>query len=79
MGNFAVEKLLAARTSAADEGAIGRMAQRSRDLRARGQDIISLTLGEPDFDTPLHIQQAATAMLAQANQEPSNVLSLLKQ
>jgi len=60
---FAVEQLLAARTSATDEGAIGRMAQRSRDLRAKGEDIVSLTLGEPDFDTPLHIQDAATAAM----------------
>ena len=35
------------------------MAQRSRELRAKGVDIISLALGEPDFDTPLHIREAA--------------------
>ena len=36
------------------------MAQKSRDLRALGHDVVSLTVGEPDFDTPDNIQQAAT-------------------
>jgi aspartate aminotransferase len=35
------------------------MAQKARDLKAQGKDIISLTLGEPDFDTPIHIKDAA--------------------
>jgi len=34
------------------------MANRVRELRAEGKDIISLTLGEPDFDTPIHIKNA---------------------
>lgn len=46
--------------SAADEGAIIRMSQRTRELRAKGHDVVSLTLGEPDFDTPKHIREAAT-------------------
>lgn len=34
-------------------------------LRAQGEDIVNLTIGEPDFDTPLHILQAAqTAMFS---------------
>jgi aspartate aminotransferase len=35
------------------------MAQRSRELKAQGLDIISLSLGEPDFDTPDDIKEAA--------------------
>lgn len=35
------------------------MAQRVMQLKRDGVDVISLTLGEPDFDTPMHIQQAA--------------------
>ena len=35
------------------------MAQKSRELKARGLDIISLSLGEPDFNTPDHIKEAA--------------------
>jgi aspartate/methionine/tyrosine aminotransferase len=29
------------------------------ELRAQGRDIISLGTGEPDFDTPEHIREAA--------------------
>lgn len=40
------------------------MAKLSRELAAQGHDIISLSLGEPDFQTPEHIKQAAVeAML----------------
>ncbi|NMC36913.1 MAG: pyridoxal phosphate-dependent aminotransferase [Bacteroidales bacterium] len=35
------------------------MAQKSRELKARGFDIISLSLGEPDFNTPDYIKEAA--------------------
>jgi aspartate aminotransferase len=60
MSPFETSKLLSRRTAAVEEAAIIRMAQRARDLKARGRDVISLTLGEPDFDTPHHIQAAAT-------------------
>jgi aspartate aminotransferase len=35
------------------------VAAKARALRAAGRDIISLSIGEPDFDTPDHIKQAA--------------------
>jgi len=35
------------------------MARRSRELKAQGIDVISLSLGEPDFTTPDIIKQAA--------------------
>ncbi len=63
MTSFDPSALLTARTRTADEGAIIRMAQKSRDLRAKGMDVVSLTVGEPDFDTPDHIQQEATAAM----------------
>ena len=34
------------------------------ELRATGRDIISLGTGEPDFDTPQHIKDAAVAAIA---------------
>ena len=34
-------------------------AQRVRELRAQGQQILDLTVGEPDFDTPEHVKAAA--------------------
>jgi aspartate aminotransferase len=36
-----------------------RMAKLGRELRAKGFDITDLSLGEPDFDTPQHIKEAA--------------------
>jgi aspartate aminotransferase len=35
------------------------MAKLGRELRAQGIDVIDLSLGEPDFDTPQHIKDAA--------------------
>lgn len=35
------------------------MAKLGRELRAKGLDITDLSLGEPDFDTPAHIKEAA--------------------
>jgi aspartate aminotransferase len=35
------------------------MAKKARELKAQGKDVISLSLGEPDFDTPQHIKDAA--------------------
>ena len=36
-----------------------KMAKLGRELRAQGKDVIDLSLGEPDFDTPQHIKDAA--------------------
>ncbi len=36
-----------------------KMAKLGRELRAKGIDITDLSLGEPDFDTPTHIKDAA--------------------
>ncbi len=35
------------------------MSQKSRDLQAQGIDVINLSVGEPDFNTPQHIKEAA--------------------
>jgi aspartate aminotransferase len=35
------------------------VSQKARDLAATGRDVIALSSGEPDFDTPEHIKQAA--------------------
>lgn len=35
------------------------MSQKSRDLQSQGIDIINLSVGEPDFNTPNHIKEAA--------------------
>ncbi|MEN9783615.1 MAG: hypothetical protein RJA24_958 [Pseudomonadota bacterium] len=38
-------------------------AQKVRDLRAAGRDIIGLTIGEPDFNTPEHVKRAVIAAM----------------
>ena len=45
------------------ESATIKMAQLSRDLAAKGVNVISLSLGEPDFNTPKHIKEAAKAAI----------------
>lgn len=42
----------------------GAVLARVSELRAQGRDIISLGAGEPDFDTPPHIRDAAVAAIA---------------
>jgi aspartate aminotransferase len=41
-----------------------KMAKLGRELRAKGIDVIDLSLGEPDFDTPQHIKDAAVKAIA---------------
>src|SRR5216684_4674808 len=36
---------------------------KAAELKVAGQDVIGLGAGEPDFDTPLHIQEAAIAAM----------------
>jgi aspartate aminotransferase len=38
--------------------------QMARELKAQGKDVISLSVGEPDFDTPQNIKDAAIAAIA---------------
>lgn len=45
------------------ESATIKMSQMARELAAQGNDVISLSLGEPDFDTPEHIKEAAAQAL----------------
>jgi aspartate aminotransferase len=40
-------------------------AQRARDMKTQGRDVISLTTGEPDFDTPAHVVEAAYRAMKQ--------------
>jgi len=37
--------------------------QKARDLKAKGREIISLSVGEPDFDTPDNVKEAAIAAI----------------
>lgn len=48
-----------------EESATLAMSRKSRELRAQGKDIISLSLGEPDFHTPQFIKDAALEAMNQ--------------
>ncbi len=54
---------LSARAEALQPSLTLAIAARAKQLRAEGHDICSLSAGEPDFDTPAFIRQAATAAL----------------
>ena len=41
------------------------MAAKARELKAAGKDIISLSLGEPDFNTPNFIKESAVEAINQ--------------
>ena len=41
------------------------MAKKARELSATGKQVISLSLGEPDFDTPDFIKESANEAMAQ--------------
>lgn len=54
-----MNQTLSARIEAIQESATLAMAAKAREFKNRGIDVISLSLGEPDFKTPQHICDAA--------------------
>ena len=50
---------LSARLNALSPSATLAMSQKSQELKAQGLDVINLSVGEPDFNTPDHIKEAA--------------------
>lgn len=57
------QKYLSSKLTQMAESATIKMAQVAREMKAQGHDVISLSLGEPDFDTPDHIKEAAKQAL----------------
>ncbi|RED50761.1 pyridoxal phosphate-dependent aminotransferase [Aestuariispira insulae] len=51
--------LLSSRVANLKPSLIQAVVAKSRELRAAGHDVIDLSIGEPDFDTPDHIKKAA--------------------
>jgi aspartate aminotransferase len=51
--------MVSERVNNLSESATIAMARKSRELKAQGIDVISLSLGEPDFNTPEFIKKAA--------------------
>ena len=56
--------LIAARLAAISPSQTIAISTKARALKAAGRDIISLSAGEPDFDTPEHVKQAAIRAIA---------------
>lgn len=54
-----MKELLSDRINKLDESETIAMSNRSREMAAKGIDVISLSLGEPDFNTPDFIKEAA--------------------
>jgi len=57
--------LLSKRITELTESQTLAMAARSRELAAKGIDVINLSLGEPDFQTPEHVREAAKLAIDQ--------------
>lgn len=57
------------------------MARRVNQMRQQGVDVVSMTLGEPDFDTPMHIKQAAQRAIADnySHYGPANGIQSLRE
>lgn len=70
--------LLSERIQRMEESATLKMAQLARDLTAKGHDVISLSIGEPDFDTPDHIKEAAKKALDEGFTKYTPVPGLLE-
>ncbi len=58
-----VTKHLSKRVQSLSESATLEMTRKSRELREQGIDVITLSIGEPDFNTPDHVKQAAIAAI----------------
>ena len=51
--------------------------QKARELRAKGREILSLSVGEPDFDTPDNIKAAAVAAIQRGETKYGPVAGIL--
>lgn len=69
--------ILSDRVNRLGQSATIKMASLARELRAEGNDVISLSLGEPDFDTPDHIKDAAKRALDEGYTKYTPVPGLL--
>lgn len=57
------KSILAERINNMEASATLEMTSRSRELKEKGIDVIALSIGEPDFDTPEHIKEAGKSAI----------------
>ena len=55
------QKHLSRRINSLSESATLAMTRKSRELKEAGKDVINLSIGEPDFNTPQCVKEAARA------------------
>jgi aspartate aminotransferase len=67
MSTVETESILSQRVLNMTESATLQMAAMARKMKEQGKDVITLSLGEPDFDTPQHIKDAAVKALAEGH------------
>src|SRR5271157_1919559 len=68
--------LIAHALSRVKPSAIMTVTQKARDLKAQGWNVISLSVGEPDFDTPDNIKEAAIAAIKRGETKYPPVLGI---
>src|SRR3569833_2610080 len=49
------------------------ISRKAADMKRNGRDVISLAAGEPDFDTPLNVREAAIRAMAEGKTRYTNV------
>jgi aspartate aminotransferase len=70
--------LIAARLNRISPSQTIAISTKARQLKAAGRDIISLSAGEPDFDTPAHIKQAAIAAIERGDTKYTDVAGTME-
>lgn len=71
-------QILSRRVLEMEESSTLKMAQLARNLASQGHQVINLSLGEPDFDTPEHIKEAAKKALDEGYTKYTPVPGLLE-
>ncbi len=61
--NRSMKDIIAERVTGIEPPAVAHVLDKARQLEARGAELTYLVRGEPDFDTPAHIRQAAIEAL----------------
>jgi len=64
--------LIASRLSRVQRSASSIQTQRARELKAEGRNVIALSSGEPDFDTPDNVKRAAIAAIERGETKYTN-------
>ena len=73
-----VSHMLTNRVQSMEESATLKMSAKAREMKTKFDDVISLSLGEPDFDTPEHLKAFAVHALADGYTKYTPVTGLVE-